>query len=413
MNSEQRIVVTGMGALSPVGLNCQETFDSLVAGRSGVSRVSLFDPSNLTCQIAGEVKGFDPADHMDRKMARRIGRYAQFSIAATREALAQSGINLDEEDPSRIACVVSSAIGDFPMLEQQMNSWFEGQRRTISPFTVPRVSTSMAAGNIALQFGLTGVSFGISSACATGSHSLATAMMILKMGLADTVLAGGSESAICETFLQSYIAMRALSTRNDEPERASRPFERDRDGFVIAEGCGVLVLETLEKAQKRNAPILAELVGAGMTCDAFHITSAHPDGLGAAQAMTAALNSAGLNADQVDYINAHGTSTPVNDPIETNAIKLALGDNAHCTPVSSTKSMTGHAIGAAGALEAMICVKALQEGIIPPTINMYNPDPVCDLDYVPHEARQANLDVVMSNSFAFGGQNCVLIFRKF
>jgi len=413
VNPEQRIVVTGMGALSPVGLNCQETFDSLVAGRSGVSRVSLFDPSNLACQIAGEVKGFDPADHMDRKMARRIGRYAQFSIAATHEALAQSGINLDEEDRSRVACVVSSAIGDFPMLEQQMNSWFKSQRKTISPFTVPRVSTSMAAGNIALEFGLTGVSYGVSSACATGSHSLATAIMILKMGLADTVLAGGSESAICETFLQSYIAMRALSTRNDEPERASRPFERDRDGFVIAEGCGVMVLETLEKAQKRNAPILAELVGAGMTCDAFHITSAHPDGVGAAQAMNAALNAAGLNADQVDYINAHGTSTPVNDPIETNAIKLALGDNAFSTPVSSTKSMTGHAIGAAGALEAMICVKALQEGIIPPTINMYNPDPACDLDYVPHEARQAKLDVVMSNSFAFGGQNCVLIFKKF
>jgi len=413
LNPEQRIVVTGMGALSPVGLSCQETFDSLVAGRSGVSRVSLFDPSNLACQIAGEVKGFDPADHMDRKMARRIGRYAQFSIAATHQALAQSGINLDEEDRSRIACVVSSAIGDFPMLEQQMNSWFEGKRRTISPFTVPRVSTSMAAGNIALEFGLTGVSYGVSSACATGSHSLATAMMILKMGLADTVLAGGSESAICETFLQSYIAMRALSTRNDEPERASRPFERDRDGFVIAEGCGVMVLETLEKAQKRDAPILAELVGAGMTCDAFHITSAHPDGLGAAQAMNAALNAAGLNANEVDYINAHGTSTPVNDPIETNAIKLALGDNAFSTPVSSTKSMTGHAIGAAGALEAMICVKALEEGIIPPTINMFNPDPACDLDYVPHEARQAKLDIVMSNSFAFGGQNCVLIFKKF
>lgn len=413
MNSEQRIVITGMGALSPVGLNCQETFDSLVAGRSGIDRVSLFDPSKLACQIAGEVKGFDPSDHMDRKMARRIGRYAQFSIAATREALAQSGIDLEKEDPSRIACVVSSAIGDFPMLEQQMNSWFEGHRRTISPFTVPRVSTSMAAGNIALEFGLTGVSYGVSSACATGSHSLATAMMILKLGLADTVLAGGSESAVCETFLQSYIAMRALSTRNDDPERASRPFERDRDGFVIAEGCGVLVLETLEKAQKRGATILAELVGAGMTCDAFHITSAHPDGLGAAQAMTAALKTARLNADQVDYINAHGTSTPVNDPIETNAIKLALGDSAHGTPVSSTKSMTGHPIGAAGALEAMICVKALQEGVIPPTINMYNPDPACDLDYVPNEARQAKLDVVMSNSFAFGGQNCVLIFRKF
>jgi 3-oxoacyl-[acyl-carrier-protein] synthase II len=271
----------------------------------------------------------------------------------------------------------------------------------------------MAAGNIALEYGLTGVSFGLSSACATGSHSLATAMMLLKSGQADVVLAGGAESAICETFLQSYIAMRALSTRNDEPERSSRPFDRDRDGFVIAEGCGVMVLETLANAQRRGARILAELAGAGMTCDAFHITSAHPDGIGAAQAMTAAMKSAGVNPEQVHYINAHGTSTPVNDPIETRAIKLALGDSAYRVPVSSTKSMTGHAIGAAGALEAIICVKAIQAGIIPPTINLDNPDPECDLDYVPFEARSKKLDVVMSNSFAFGGQNCVLVFRKF
>jgi len=413
MNSDQRIVITGMGALSPLGLTCQETFDALVDGRSGISRISLFDPSQLACQVAGEVKGFDPGEYMDRKMARRIGRYAQLSIAATQEALAQSGLDLEKEDPSRISCMVSSAIGDFPMVEEQMNSFFMGSRRAISPFTVPRVSTSMAAGNIALEYGLTGVSYGVSSACATGSHSLATAMMILKLGLADVVLAGGAESAVCETFLQSYIAMRALSTRNDEPERASRPFDRDRDGFVIAEGCGVLVLETLEKARERGAPILAELVGAGMTCDAFHITSAHPDGTGAAQAMTAALKSASLDPGDVDYVNAHGTSTPVNDPIESNAIKAALGQHAYKTPVSSTKSMTGHAIGAAGALEAMICVKAMEEGVVPPTINLDNPDPECDLDYVPHEARPARLDVVMSNSFAFGGQNCVLIFKKY
>jgi len=413
MIPEQKIVITGMGAISSVGLNCQETFDSLVAGRSGISRVSLFDPSNIDCQVPGEVKEFDPGRYMDRKMARRIGRYAQFSIAATQEALAQSGLDLANEDPSRIACVVSSAIGDFPMLEEQMNSFFCGKRRTISPFTVPRVSTSMAAGNIALEYGLTGVSFGLSSACATGSHSLATAMMLLKLGQADVVLAGGAEAAICETFLQSYISMRALSTRNDEPERASRPFDSDRDGFVIAEGCGVMVLETLENAQRRGAPILAELAGAGMTCDAFHITSAHPDGVGAAQAMTAAMNTAGINPDEVDYINAHGTSTPVNDPIETRAIKVALGDHARQTPVSSTKSMTGHAIGAAGALEAIICVKAMEAGVMPPTINLDHPDPECDLDYVPNEARSKKLDVVMSNSFAFGGQNCVLIFRKF
>jgi len=413
VNLEQRIVITGMGAVSPVGLNCQETFDGLTAGKSGIARITSFDASDITCQVAGEVKGFEPADYMDRKMARRIGRYAQFSIAATREALAHSGLDLEQEDPSRIACIVSSAIADFPMVQDQMEKIFAHERRSISPFTVPRVSTSMAAGNIALEFGLTGVSYSLSSACATGSHSIANASMLLKLGLADVVLAGGAESAICDTFVSSYIAMRALSSRNDEPERASRPFDKDRDGFVIAEGCGVLVLETLERALQRGAPILAELVGTGMTCDAFHITSAHPDGEGAAQAMNAALSSAGLNIEDVDYINAHGTSTQVNDGIETKAIKSVFGGRARQVPVSSTKSMTGHAIGAAGALEAVACIMALGANIIPPTINLDTPDPECDLDYVPHHARDKELNVVMSNSFAFGGQNSVLIFKKF
>lgn len=412
MNPKQRVVITGMGAVSPLGLSCQQTFDGLLEGRSGTSRISLFDPSALASQVAGEVKDFVPTDYMDRKLARRIGRYAQFSIAATREALAQSGLDLGQENLSRIACVVSSAIGDFPMVEDQMRIDFSDSRKSISPFTVPRVSTSMAAGNIALEFGLTGVSFGVSSACATGSHSLATGLMLLKLGLADVVLAGGSESAICDSFLKSYIAMRALSTRNDDPENASRPFDRDRDGFVIAEGSSVLVLETLERARARGAPILAELAGIGMTCDAFHITSAHPDGAGAAQAMRVALDSAGLSPGQIDYINAHGTGTQVNDPIETNAIKQVFGDRAYKIPVSSTKSMTGHLIGAAGALEAMICVKALETGRIPPTINLDHSDPSCDLDYVPHKARTRELEVVMSNSFAFGGQNCVLVFRR-
>jgi 3-oxoacyl-[acyl-carrier-protein] synthase II len=413
VNLEQRIVITGMGAVSPVGLNCQDTFDSLTAGKSGIARITLFDASGIACQVAGEVKDFDPVDYMDRKMARRIGRYAQFSIAATREALAQSGLDLEKEDPSRIACIVSSAIADFPMVEDQMEKIFARGKRNISPFTVPRVSTSMAAGNIALEFGLTGASYSLSSACATGSHSIANALMLLKLGMADVVLAGGAESAICDTFISSYIAMRALSSRNDEPERASRPFDKDRDGFVIAEGCGVLVLETLERAQRRGAPILAELVGTGMTCDAFHITSAHPDGKGAAQAMTTALNSAGLNKEDVDYINAHGTATQVNDAIETKAIKSVFGERVGQLPVSSTKSMTGHAIGAAGALEAVACIMALNANVIPPTINLDTPDPACDLDYVPHHAREKELNVVMSNSFAFGGQNSVLIFKKF
>ena len=413
MNLEQRIVITGIGAVSPVGLDCQETFDGLIAGRSGIAKINSFDASGIKCQVAGEVKGFEPAAYMDRKMARRIGRYAQFSIAATREALAMSELDLATEDPSRIACIVSSAVADFPMVEDQMKKIFTQAKRHISPFTVPRVSTSMAAGNIALEFGLTGVSYSLSSACATGSHSIANALMLLKLGMADVVLAGGAESAICDTFVSSYIAMRALSSRNDEPERASRPFDKDRDGFVIAEGCGVLILETLERAQRRNAPILAELVGTGMTCDAFHITSAHPDGEGAAQAMNAALKSAGLNSEEVDYINAHGTATQVNDAIETKAIKTVFGERAYQIPVSSTKSMTGHAIGAAGALEAVVCIMALNANVMPPTINLDTPDPDCDLDYVAHHAREKELNVVMSNSFAFGGQNSVLIFRKF
>jgi len=413
VNPEKRIVITGMGAVSPIGLDCQETFEGLTAGKSGIARITSFDPSAITCQVAGEVKDFDPTDYMDRKMARRIGRYAQFSIAATREALAQSGLDLEKEDPSRIACIVSSAIADFPMVEDEMNKIFGQGKRHISPFTVPRVSTSMAAGNIALEFGLTGVSYSLSSACATGSHSIANALMLLKLGMADVVLAGGAESAICDTFVSSYIAMRALSSRNDEPERASRPFDIDRDGFVIAEGCGVLVLETLERALKRGAPVLAELVGTGLTCDAFHITSAHPDGKGAAQAMTTALQSARLNIEDVDYINAHGTSTQVNDTIETKAIKTVFGERARQVPVSSTKSMTGHAIGAAGALEAVICIKAINTNVIPPTINLDNPDPACDLDYVPHIAREKEVNVAMSNSFAFGGQNSVLIFKQF
>ena len=413
MTTEPRIVITGMGAISSVGLNCQDTFDNLVAGQSGIGRITLFDPSRSPCQIAGEVKEFDPKNYMDHKKARRIGRYAQLSIAATREALAQAKLDLTGEDPSRIACVVSSAIGDFPMLEVQMELFLEKGHGKINPFTVPRVSTSMAAGNIALEFGLTGVSYGVSSACATGSHSLATALMILKSGLADVALAGGAEAAICETFLESYAVMRALSTRNDAPEQASRPFDRDRDGFVIGEGCGVLVLETLERAQQRGAKVLAELSGMGMSCDAYHITSAHPDGRGAAQAMTAALNSAGLGPADVDYINAHGTATQVNDPIETNAIKTTFGEFAYQIPVSSIKSMIGHSIGAAGALEAVTCIMALNAGVIPPTINLDNPDPKCDLDYVPHTARKKELNVIMSNSFAFGGQNCVLVFQKF
>ncbi len=412
MTSETRIVVTGLGAISPVGLSADETYANLIEGVSGVDRVTQFDASILKSQIAGEVKGFNPLDYMDRKMSRRIGRYAQFALAATQEALAQSGLDLETEDRDRIASVTSSAIGDFPILEHEMLKFFKNGIGRTNPFTVPRVSTSMAAGNISLAFGLTGPAYGASSACATGAHSLATAWMMLKLGLADVAFAGGAESAISATFMESYIALRALSTRNDDPQHASRPFDKDRDGFVMAEGCGVLILETLEHARARGATILAELAGIGMSCDSFHITSAHPDGRGATQAINAALKAAGLQPEDVDYINAHGTSTQVNDPIETNAIRTSFGEHAYKIPISSTKSMLGHSIGASAGLEAVTCVKVIQQGVIPPTINLDQPGEGCDLDYVPHTARKQKVDVAVSNSFAFGGQNCVLVIKR-
>ena len=413
MNKGPRVVITGMGAISPVGLNCRDTFDNLVAGFSGIDRITRFDPSRLASQIAGEVRNFDPHNYMDKKTARRIGRYAQFSIAAAREAIDQAELDVENEDPTRIACLVSSAIGDFPTVQDQMEIFFRRGPGKTNPFTVPRASTSMAAGNISLEFGLRGPGFGVSSACATGSHSLLNAWMVLKSGFADVAFAGGAESAICETFFDSYIAMRALSTRNDDPRGSSRPFDKDRDGFVIGEGCAVLILESFEHAQQRQAKILAELIGVGMTCDAYHITAPHPDGRDGARAIAMALHSAGVKSEDIDYINAHGTATPMNDPVETNAIKTIFGQYAYDVPISSIKSMIGHTIGAAGALEAVSCVMAINESTIPPTINLDNPDPKCDLDYVPHKARKKDLRVVMSNSFAFGGQNCVLLFRRF
>lgn len=408
-----RVVITGVGAITPVGLTASESMRQLCAGCSGIAPITHFDASALASRIAGEVKNFDPTGYLDQKIARRIGRYAQFAIVAAQEAQTQAQWDITQEEPTRVASLVASAIGDFPLLEQQMKTFLTRGPGKMNPFTVSRVSSSMAAGNISLHFGVQGASYGVSSACSTGSHSLATAWMLLRLGLADVAVAGGTEAAISASFQESYITMRALSTRNDAPQQASRPFDKDRDGFVIGEGCGVLILETLEHAQRRGAPILAELAGVGMTCDAYHLTANHPEGRGAAQAMRMALQTAGLAPEQIDYINAHGTSTPMNDPIETQAIKTVFGEAAYRIPVSSIKSMIGHCIGASGAIEAVVCVMALQQNIIPPTINLDEPDARCDLDYVPHQARHADLNFVMSNSFAFGGQNCVLIFRKF
>jgi 3-oxoacyl-[acyl-carrier-protein] synthase II len=408
----QRIVVTGMGVVSPVGLTNRATFDQLLAGRSGISHITQFDPSRLPSRIAAEVKGFEPADYMERKAARRIGRYAQFSIAAAGEAMREAGLDLNALDRSRIATLVASAIADFPFLESQMMHLFRKGPGSTNPFVVPRVSTSMAAGNVALHYGLTGPAFSVSSACATGSHALATAWMMLRSGFADVAIAGGAESAITEAYLESFCALRALSTCNEQPERASRPFDLQRDGFVMAEGAAVLVLESLAHARQRSAVMLAELVGIGMSCDAHHITAAHPDGRGAAQAMEQALTCAGMEPSQIDYISAHGTGTKMNDPIETHSIKSTFKELAQGIPISSIKSMVGHAIGAAGALGAVTCVNAINRQMIPPTINLEHPDPECDLDYVPNVARPRTVRAAMANSFAFGGQNCVLVFKR-
>jgi 3-oxoacyl-[acyl-carrier-protein] synthase II len=387
--------------------------ERLLAGVSGVGPITLFDPTGLASRIGGEVKDFKPEAYLDKKVAKRIGRYAQFAIASASQALAQSGLDLKEIDPHRIGTVVASAIADFGFIEEQMRNYIAHGPGSINPFVVPRAATSMASGNIAIHYNLQGPGFGTASACATGAHSIATAYMLLKLGFADVMLAGGAEAAMCATFQESYCAMRALSTRNDDPARASRPFDRDRDGFVMAEGCGVLVLETFEHAQRRGATILAELSGVGMSTDAHHITSNHPDGRGAAQAMLMALESAGKSIHEVDYINAHGTSTPTNDPVETRAIKLVFGEHAYNVPVSSIKSMIGHTIGAAGAIEAIVSVECIRRNALPPTINLDNPDPECDLDYVPHKARFQPVNTVLSSSFAFGGHNCALVFSRY
>ena len=412
MNNRKRVVVTGLGVVSPTGIGCENFFSNLVSGKSGIKKITFFDPTPQACQIAGEVSDFVPDDYFDKKYIRRSGRYCQFALVAADEAIRQSGLDLSEEDTTRICIIVASAIGDFPMIEEQVRRFYEYGPGKMNPLTVPRASSNMASAHLSMKRTLMGPGFGISSACATSCHAIALGSLLLQSGISDMALVGGTEASICPTYLESYIALRALSTRNDEPTCASRPFDRDRDGFVLAEGAGILILETLEHAAKREADILAELIGFGMSSDAYHITAPHPDGRGAAIAMEKALECAMIAPDEIDYINAHGTSTPMNDPMETKAIKTVFGQNAYHIPVSSIKSMIGHGISAAGAIEAIASIMALRADVIPPTINLDNPDPECDLDYVPNKSREKKLACVMSNSFAFGGQNCVLVFKK-
>jgi len=410
---KRRVVVTGMGVVSPIGIGVEEFKKGLFSGKSGVRRITLFDPSSYRSQIAGEVRDFDPRKYLSPKEIKRMDRFTQFGMVAAEEAIRQAGINFEEEDTSRIGVLVGSGVGGLSTIEREEGNLLRGGPQKVSPFLVPMLITDIASAQVAIRYRLSGPNLSISTACATGNHSIGEAFRVIQRGEADLMIAGGAEAAITPLGLAGFCSMRALSTRNEEPEKASRPFDRERDGFVIGEGAGVVVLEELNRARKRGATILGEIIGFGMTADAYHITQPIQDGRGIKEAMLRALKDAGVSPQEVDYINAHGTSTPLNDRIETQAIKDLFGEHAYRVPVSSTKSMTGHLLGATGGVELIACLLALNEGVIPPTINYENPDPECDLDYVPNKARKLNIKIALSNSMGFGGHNAVLIVKKY
>ena len=408
-----RVVITGMGTINPLGLDVETTWRNLLAGKSGAGRITHFDPSPFLTQIACEVKDFDPEDYMDRKDVRRLDRYIQFAVACTVQALEQAQLTIDESNADDVAVIIGSGIGGLQTMDQSYHDFFEKGPMRVSPLTGPMMIANMAAGQIAITFGAAGPNFCIVSACSTGTNVLGEAFEIIRRGDAVAAIAGGSEAPFVPFGMAAFHRTGALSRRNDEPERASRPFDAQRDGFVFAEGAGILILESLEYAQRRGAKPLAEIVGYGATADAYHISAPAEGGRGTAKAMERALKKAGLEPTDVDYINAHGTSTPLNDVNETQAIKAVFGDYAYQVPISSTKSMTGHLMGAAGAVEAIVCVKTIQEGIIHPTINYEYPDPECDLDYVPNVARLADVKIALSNSSGFGGHNATIVIKAY
>ncbi len=412
-NERRRVVITGMGAVTPLGLTVDEYWQGLVEGRSGIAPMTLCDTTGLPCQIAGEVKGFDPLNYIDRKESRRMARFTQLIVASTRMAMASSGLNLSREDATRIGVLVGNGIGGFPEAAAGHRVLLERGPMRLTPFFMPLVLPNMAAGQISMIFGLKGFISTITTACAAATQAIGDAVEVIRQNKADIMVAGGTEAAITPTGIAGFCVMKALTTRNDEPTKASRPFDAKRDGFVPAEGAGILILEELDHALRRGAYIHAEIAGVGVSADAFHVTAPDSDGDGAMRAMSLAVDDAHLEPADVDYINAHGTSTPINDPIETLAIKKLFGDHAYRLAVSSTKSMIGHILGGSGAVEGIACVKTITEGVIHPTINHEYPDPDCDLDYVPNVARERDVKVALSNSFGFGGQNACLVFRKF
>jgi 3-oxoacyl-[acyl-carrier-protein] synthase II len=409
----RRVVVTGLGLISPVGIGVEPSWAALVAGQSGIGPITLWDASTFPTRIAGEVKGFDPANFMDKKEARRNDRFIQFALAAADMAVKDSGLDMSKVDPEMVGCIVGAGIGGLGTLEDTHGTFVEKGVKKIGPFFIPSLIINLAPGQISLRYGMKGPNFSPVSACATANHSIGDAMLYIQRGLCDVVVAGGAEAPITHLGIGGFCAARALSERNDAPEKASRPFDKGRDGFVAGEGAGILILEEYEHAKKRGATIHAELIGYGASADAYHITSPAPEGEGGQRAMRMALRDAGINPEQVGYVNTHGTSTPAGDIAECQGIARVFGDHAKKgLVVSSTKSMTGHLLGAAGGLEAVVAVRTLETGIIPPTINVEEQDPECKLDVCPNVARDAKPTVVLSNSFGFGGTNAVLAFKK-
>ncbi|MGG6311264.1 beta-ketoacyl-ACP synthase II [Paenibacillus macerans] len=409
---KHRVVVTGMGVVTSLGHDLDTFWNNLVQGKSGVSRIEAFDVSEYPTQIASSVKDFNAEDYIDRKEARKMDRFVQFATAAAKCAVEDSGLNIAEQaDPERVGVMIGSGIGGLGTWEDQHNILLEKGPKRVSPFFIPMMIANMASGHVSILFGAKGPNTTAVTACATGTHSIGDSYKLIQRGDADVMICGGAEATIRPTGMAGFCSMRAMSTRNDEPEKASRPFDAERDGFVMGEGAGIFILESLEHAQKRGAKIYGEIIGYGLSGDAHHMTE--PDPNGPERCMKMAIRDAGIEPEQIDYINAHGTSTPVGDRSETIAIKRALGDHAYKVAISSTKSMTGHLLGAAGGVEGVICGLTLKHGVIAPTINLEHPDPECDLDYVPNEARRADVQVAMSNSFGFGGHNATIIMKKY
>lgn len=412
-NSKTRVVVTGMGAVTCLGNSVEQFWTGVKNGQSGIREISLVSPDGFPCKVSGEIQDFDPTEHMDRKEARRMARFSQFAVVAADQAVEDSGLDFEKEDLDRIGVLIGSGSGGLPETDQQAEIRVKRGVGRMSPYYIPMMLVNMAAANISHRFNLTGYTNTCVTACAASTQAIGEAAEVIRRGDADVIVTGGTEAGICEIGMGGFSTMRALSTWSGDPSQASRPFDKGRDGFAPAEGSGILILESLEHAKARGATIHAEIGGWGVSSDAYHLVQPHPEGAGAAKAMNRALTNAGVTINDIDYINAHGTSTPINDASETKAIKAVFGEHAYNVPISSTKSMVGHSLGASGALEAIACISSINDGVLHPTINQDEPDPDCDLDYIPNVAREQEVNVTLSNSFGFGGQNACLVIKKF